>query len=124
MSTSEGVYLDDILIFSETMGEHIKLVCQVLKKLAAKLYVKLSKCEFHKTSLHYLGYRVSNEGIEMDLGKVKAVLDWQPPRARKQLQSLLQFANFYRQFILAFAEAALPLTELLKMGGGLLQSQG
>uniref|UniRef100_A0A2D4I0M5 ribonuclease H n=1 Tax=Micrurus lemniscatus lemniscatus TaxID=129467 RepID=A0A2D4I0M5_MICLE len=75
------VYLNNILIFSETMEEHVKLVRQVLEKLlAAKLYVKLSKCEFHKESLDYLGYRISNRGIEMDPGKVKAVLDWLPPK--------------------------------------------
>lgn len=50
------IYLDNILIFSE-MLDHTKLVRQVLKKLlAAKLYTKLSKCEFHKISLTYLGY--------------------------------------------------------------------
>lgn len=80
---------------------------QVLKKLlAAKLYVKLSKCEFHQTSLDYLGYRVSNW------------LSWQPLSTRKQLQSFRGFANFYKQFIQAFAEVALPLMELLKIGGG------
>lgn len=68
------MYLDDILIYSETMEEHVKLVWQVPKKvLDAKLYVKLSKCEFYKTSLDYLGYRVSCEGGEMDPGKVKSI---------------------------------------------------
>lgn len=80
------VYLDSILIFSEMLEKHIKLVQQVLKKsFTAKLYVKLCKCEFHKTSLDHLGYQVSREGIEMDPGKVKAVLDWQPTHTHKQL---------------------------------------
>lgn len=53
----------------------------MLKKLLdAKLYATLSKCEFHKTSLDYLGYRVSCNGVEVDLGKVKSILDWQAPR--------------------------------------------
>ncbi|KAK9395445.1 retrotransposon-derived protein PEG10 [Crotalus adamanteus] len=113
------VYLDDILIYSTNMNDHIKLVREVLKKLLnAKLYVKLSKCEFHRTQLDYLGYRISNEGIEMDPAKVKTIIEWQPPRTRKQLQSFLGFANFYRQFIPSFAEIALPLTELLKTGKG------
>uniref|UniRef100_A0A2D4F045 Reverse transcriptase/retrotransposon-derived protein RNase H-like domain-containing protein n=1 Tax=Micrurus corallinus TaxID=54390 RepID=A0A2D4F045_MICCO len=52
----------------------------------------------------------------MDPGKVKAVLDWQPHKTQKQLQSFLGFANFYKQLIPYFAEVALPLTELLKTG--------
>lgn len=51
------VYLDDILIYTETKTVHVKLVRVVLNKLhAAKLYVKLSKCEFHKEKIDYLGY--------------------------------------------------------------------
>lgn len=50
----------------------------------------------------------------MDPQKVQAVLDWQAPKTRKQLQSFLGFANFYWQFIPSFARVALPLTELLK----------
>lgn len=108
------VYLDDILIYTNTMEEHTHLVRQVLKKLLkAKLFVKLLKCEFHHTKLDYLGYRISQDGVKMDPKKVKAVLEWQAPGKRKQLQSFLGFANFYRQFILSFAQVALPLTDLL-----------
>ncbi|XP_070790259.1 vomeronasal type-2 receptor 116-like [Pituophis catenifer annectens] len=65
------VYLDDILIYMETIDEHIPLVRKVLEKLLkANLYVKLSKCKFHQSRLDYLGYQVSNEGIEMDLAKL------------------------------------------------------
>ncbi|KAK9391826.1 hypothetical protein NXF25_017413 [Crotalus adamanteus] len=109
------VYLDDILIYSKTMAEHIPLVREVLHKLLqAQLFVKLSKCEFHKTSIEYLGYKISAAGIEMDPGKVKAVLGWQAPRTRRQLQSFLGFANFYRQFVPHFAQVALPLTDMLR----------
>lgn len=65
------VYLDDILIYTETMQEHVKLVLAVLGKLCVvQLYAKLSKCKFHKTKLDYLGYQISHEGVEMDLEKV------------------------------------------------------
>lgn len=51
------VYLIDSVISTKTLEEHVKLVRQMLEKLlVAKLYAKLSKCEFHKTSLDYLGY--------------------------------------------------------------------
>ncbi|XP_054825903.1 uncharacterized protein LOC129323394 [Eublepharis macularius] len=82
-----------------------------------KLPIKLSKCEFHKKELDYLGYRISEQGLKMDPAKVKAVEDWQAPTTRKQLQSFLGFANFYRQFIERFTQIALPLTDLLKTKG-------
>lgn len=104
------MYLDDILIYMETLEEHMRLVQQLLSKLlTAKLYIKLSKCEFHRTALDYLGYRISNKGIEMDPSKVSTVLEWQASTTRKQVQSFLGFANFYLQFILKFAEIALSL---------------
>lgn len=107
------VYLD-ILIYSTTMEEHIQLVQQVLTKLIdAKLFIKLSKCEFHRSEIDYLGFRITGKGIEMNPNKVKMVLEWQAPRTRKHLQSFLSFANFYRQFIPSFAQVALPLTDLL-----------
>ncbi|XP_060539362.1 queuine tRNA-ribosyltransferase catalytic subunit 1 isoform X1 [Pantherophis guttatus] len=112
------VYLDDIVIYSESMDDHVKLVRTVLKKLrAAELYAKLSKCEFHQSKIDDLGYRISHEGIEMDPGKVRTVLEWAAPRTRKQLQSFLGFANFYRQFIPSFAKITLPITNLLKTKG-------
>lgn len=104
-------YLEDMLIYTETKAEHVKLVRAVLQKLrAAKLYAKLSKCEFH--------YCISPEGIKMDPEKVRAMLEWVLPHTRKQLQSFLGFANVYQQFIPSFAQIALPIMNLLKTKGG------
>lgn len=98
---------------TESMDKHMKLVKTVLEKLlAAQLYVKLSKCEFHKTKLDYLGYHISHEGVKMDPEKVETVLEWEAPCTRKQMQSFLGFTNFYRHFIPAFAQIALPITNL------------
>ena len=64
------VYIDDILVYSSDLGEHVKHVRQVLNKLLKnRLYVKLEKCEFHKTEVQFLGYRVSSQGVQMDEGK-------------------------------------------------------
>lgn len=70
------MYLDDILVYTDTMEEHVKLVQVVLKKLhKAQLYANLSKHEFHKTKLDYLGYWLSQEGVEMDPENICAILE-------------------------------------------------
>lgn len=108
------VYLD-ILIYTTTVAEHTRLVQQLFQKLlAAKFYVKLSKCEFHQTWLDYLDYCISSHGVEMDPRKVQMVLEWQAPRTGKQLQSFLEFANFYQQFVPSFTCVTLSLTDLLR----------
>ncbi|XP_013918991.1 PREDICTED: symplekin [Thamnophis sirtalis] len=104
------IYLDDILIFSETLEEHVKLVQKVLKKvLAAKLYAKLSKCEFHKTSLDYLGYRISNKGVEMDPGK-SALADLLPCLFQSMNIRTLMRIMFQDGFDLPMEPLTLPLS--------------
>ncbi len=107
------VYLDDILIFSHSLQEHVQHVRQVLQRLLENgLYVKAEKCVFHAQSVPFLGYIVSAEGVRMDTDKVQAVVDWPTPDSRKALQRFLGFANFYRRFIRNFSQLAAPLTAL------------
>jgi len=71
------VYLDDILIFSDSEEEHVRHVNQVLQRLKEhKLWVKLAKSEFHTTSTEFLGYLVTPGGVTMDPWRVKAILEW------------------------------------------------
>ncbi|KAI2660072.1 Transposon Tf2-9 polyprotein [Labeo rohita] len=107
------VYLDDILIFSSSLQEHVQHVRRVLQRLLENgLFVKAEKCVFYAQSVSFLGYIVSSEGIRMDPDKVKAVVDWPTPDSRKALQRFLGFANFYRRFIRNFSQLAAPLTAL------------
>ncbi|XP_015744144.1 uncharacterized protein LOC107326210 [Python bivittatus] len=100
------------------MEQHVKLVRKVLRKLLeVQLYAKLSKCEFHKQQIDYLEYRISHQGTEMDLAKVRDIVGWEAPKTRRQLQSFLSFTNFYHQFIPNFPQVALPFTDLLKTKG-------
>ena len=107
------VYLDDILIFSRTMSEHIRHVQLVLRRLLENsLFVKGEKCEFHAKSVPFLGYIVAEGSIQMDPAKVSAVTSWPVPESRKKLQQFLGFANFYRRFIRNYSKVASPLTAL------------
>ncbi len=107
------VYINDILVYSKTLEEHIHQVRSVLRRLIKhQLYAKLEKCEFHTTSVAFLGYIISPEGIAMDENKVNAVINWPCPKNLNELQRFLGFANFYRRFIRGFSSVAAPLTSM------------
>ena len=107
------VYLDDILIYSESLTEHTQHVRMVLQRLLDnKLFVKAEKCEFHKDTISFLGFIVAKGELRMDPAKVSAVADWPVPTSRKDLQRFLGFANFYRRFIKDYSMIAQPLTAL------------
>ncbi|KAL0177254.1 hypothetical protein M9458_026148, partial [Cirrhinus mrigala] len=109
------VYIDDILIYSSSLQEHILHVRAVLQRLIKhQLYAKAEKCEFHQMSISFLGYIISHEGVSMDEAKVRAVTEWPQPRTLKELQRFLGFANFYRRFIRGFSLIAAPLTSMTK----------
>ncbi|XP_069498702.1 uncharacterized protein, partial [Ambystoma mexicanum] len=109
------IYLDDILIFSSTWEEHVLHVKEVLTRLQQNhLFCKLEKCEFHKTTISYLGYVLAQQGIAMDPDKISAITEWPSPRSIKDIQRFLGFANFYRRFIPHFSLMTKPLTYLLK----------
>ena len=107
------VYLDDILIFSFTEADHPQHVKEVLDLLRkAKLYVKLSKCQFIVQTVEFLGFIISTQGIHMDLSRVAAIQEWPEPTTVKEVQSFLGFSNFYRRFIEGYSRVAKPLTDL------------
>jgi hypothetical protein len=111
------VYLDDILIYSEDVASHEKLVLEVLRRLRLhSLYTNSQKCEFHTETTEYLGYILSPSGLAMSTEKVKAIQEWPEPRKVKDIQSFLGFANFYRRFIHEYSEIVLPLTRLTRKG--------
>ena len=70
------VYLDDILIFSKTKEENLEHVRQVLQRLKEeKLMINLKKYYFMQEDIVYLGFLISDDGLKMDLEKVKAILE-------------------------------------------------
>ena len=94
------VYLDDILIYSDSPEEHAEHIRKVLDLLRKnKLYCKESKCEFFKTEVAFLGHVISGEGVKADPRKVQAVVDWPQPENVKQVRSFLGLANYYRRYV-------------------------
>jgi hypothetical protein len=112
------VYLDDILIFTETVKQHREVTRRVLKLLEEnQLFLKLDKCEFEKTKVEYLGVIISHNSVEMDPVKIAGVTEWPTPTSKKEVQSFLGFTNFYQRFIRDFSHHARPLFDLTKNDG-------
>ena len=112
------VYLDDILIFSKFHEEHVmhvKKVLDVLKK--EQLFLKMSKCEFGKNSLVYLGHIVGGGEFKIDPSKVDVILDWPEPKTVKKVRSFLGATQYWRKFISNFSSITSPLQSLTSVNG-------
>ncbi|KAK3522508.1 hypothetical protein QTP86_016797 [Hemibagrus guttatus] len=108
-------YIDDILVYSTSLEEHMCHVLEVLSRLQRqRLFVKPEKFEFHQSTMSFLGYVIMRQGVEMDVTKVQVVTEWPSPSTVKELQRFLGFANFYWRFIHNYSSMAGPLTSLLK----------
>ena len=109
------IYLDDIVIFSRTIEEHIIHLSQILTCLKiAGLKVKLSKCQFAQTAVKYLGHIVSADGVRPNPGKVDSIVKFPSPKNVDELKTALGMLSYYRKYIRGYAEIAHPLTKLMK----------
>jgi len=107
--------MDDILVYSRSLSEHIRDVETVLQILMKhKLFIKLKKCEMFSESVTFLGHKLSAEGISVEESKVKAIREWPTPMNVKQIQSFIGCCSYYRRFIQDFAKRAEPLTRLTR----------
>ena len=110
------VYLDDILVFSKTWEEHLKHGKQTLDVLKREnLYVKLSKCEFGKTSLNYLGHIVGGGELKIDPSKVEVIVNWPKPKFATEVRSFLGAIQYWRKFIANFSLMTTPLHALTRL---------
>ncbi|MBW0515405.1 hypothetical protein O181_055120 [Austropuccinia psidii MF-1] len=95
-----GVYIYDIIIYSETWEDHVKYMDRVLSKCTPiNLKISLKKCNFGQQELLALGHKVSGLSLAINQNKVAAVLQKPVPRNIKEMQSLLGFASYYRNQI-------------------------
>nr|GEU66337.1 hypothetical protein VITISV_008583 [Tanacetum cinerariifolium] len=109
------VYLDDIVVYSHTLEEHVSYLKQVFHVLRDnKLYVKLEKCTFSQDEVEFLGHKIKDGRLMMDGAKIKAIQDWEPPTKVMELRYFLGLVNYYQRFIMGYSAIASPLTDLLK----------
>ena len=109
------VYIDDILIFSETEADHRRHLEQVLQRMQEhKLHARLAKCEFFKNELEYLGYHVSSAGVSVLPSRTQAIADFETPSSWTELRSFLGLVNTIHRFVQHHASIVAPLSDLLK----------
>ncbi|GBG82479.1 hypothetical protein CBR_g34855 [Chara braunii] len=104
------IYLDDILVYSRTLEEHLRHLRDVLDRLRRHdFYAKLSKCRFAQHKVDFLGHYVSDQGLHMDDAKITAIAEWPAPTSAKQLRSFLGLTSYYSNFIRGYASLNLLL---------------
>ena len=108
-------YIDNILIYSNTVDEHLDHLQQIFQRLReADLKLTASKCSFIKAHVQYLGHLISGNGIEPVPEKLEALKEMPPPMTVKEIRQFLGFVGYYCKFVPRFADIGRPLTELTK----------
>ncbi|KAL2236238.1 UNVERIFIED_CONTAM: Transposon Ty3-I Gag-Pol polyprotein, partial [Sesamum indicum] len=113
------VFIDDILIYSSSPEEHeqhLRTILQILRK--KQLYGKFSKCEFWMEEIAFLGHVVSREGVQPDPAKVKAILEWEPPKNVLEIWSFLGLAGYYKRFSFEELKKRLTSSPILALPSG------
>ena len=109
------LYIDDILIFSASFDNHLSHVAQVLQTLReAYLKVRISKCQFARNSVEFLGHLIIPERFGPNKRNIEAVTSFPTPAKIKDVRAFLGLCNYYRRFIKNYSVLAGPLLQLLK----------
>ena len=107
------VYLDDVVIFSNSVEEHIGHLREVLQRFQQEnLKLKPRKCEFFREQVKYLGHTVSPAGVATDPGLIDKVVQWKVPTTVKEVRAFLGLAGYYRQYVPQYSEVAEPMIRL------------
>jgi hypothetical protein len=109
------IFIDDVLIFSDSVEEHARRLSNALERFEkANLQLQPSKCVFAKDQVSYLGYTLSDRGIERSPEKVRAVQEYPTPKNVKDVRAFLGLCSFYRRLVPKFADIARLLTQLTR----------
>jgi len=110
-----AMFIDDILVATDTEEGHDELVEEVLKRLEENdLFVKPEKCKWKVKEVEFLGVVIGLKRVEMQREKVEEVLNWLASKNVKEVQKFLDLANYYRRFIKDFVRIAAPLYVLVR----------
>ena len=109
------VYLDDIVIYSNSLEEHLLKLTKVFDRLVeANFKLKLEKCQFLKKELKYLGHLITGDGVKPNPDKIDAIRRYPIPQTKREIKSFLGLLGYYRKFIRDFAKITKPFTKCLK----------
>lgn len=111
------VYMDDIIIFSTSLQEHLTNLRSVFERLReANFKIQLDKSEFLHKQVSFLGHIITSEGVKPNPDKIQAVKNFPIPKTQKEIKTFLGLLGYYRKFIHNFANLTKPLTSCLKKG--------
>lgn len=117
-------YIDDIIIFSQSLHEHFARLRVVLQRIVdAGLKIKCSKTFLCRKSVSFLGHVVSGEGITPNPDKTVQILDWGRPRNVKDVRAFIGITSYYRKYVLNYAKIVSPLTSLLSKSAKFIWSE-
>ncbi|GBG88162.1 hypothetical protein CBR_g46650 [Chara braunii] len=107
------IYLDDILVYSWSLDEHVEHLRTVLERLRqAKYKANRYKCEFTRQELEYLGHYVTPQGIRPLADKIKVICVWPEPTNTTDVRSFMGLVGYYQRFITGYSRIAAPITRL------------
>ena len=110
------VYLNDVLIYNNIRKKHIIHVRKVFDKLhVANLYLNISKCEFYVNEIKYLDFIIITNDVKMNSKKVQIIFDWKLFQNIKNVQAFLNFANFYKKFVVDYFKLIQFLIVIIKI---------
>lgn len=112
------LYLDDILIATETIEEHLEILREVFELAGkCKLKIREDKCYFLHTEITYLGYLIDENGIRPSNANIESIVNYPIPRNAKAVHRFVCLASYFRRFVPNFSVLAKPLYDLIKKEG-------
>lgn len=118
------VYIDDVIIFSNSEEEHMQHISLIFKALhGANMKISEEKSKFFKGDIEFLGHIIKHNKITVDPEKIATIRDYEIPKSLKQLRSFLGLAGYYRKFIRDYAKITKPLTIHLRGENGQIKAK-